>query len=132
MTVPGVGAIVAVTFRSGVDDPRRFRRSRSLGPHFGLTPRRYQSGETDITGGISRAGDVMVRTALYEAATVILTRAVRFSALKRWAVDVAARRGVKRARVALARKLSLVLHRIWIDGSTFRSGGEGQPVRCGA
>ena len=132
MTVPGVGALVALTFRSGVDDPRRFRRSRSLGPHFGLTPRRYQSGETDITGGISRAGDVMVRTALYEAATVILTRAVRFSALKRWAVDVAARRGVKRARVALARKLSLVLHRIWIDGSTFRSGGEGQPVRCGA
>jgi transposase len=132
MTVPGVGALVALTFRSGVDDPRRFRRSRSLGPHFGLTPRRYQSGETDITGGISRAGDVMVRTALYEAATVILTRAVRFSALKRWAVDVAARRGVKRARVALARKLSLVLHRIWIDGSTLRSGGGGRPVRCGA
>src|ERR687898_78537 len=131
MTVPGVGAIVALTFRSGVDDPRRFRRSRSLGPHFGLTPRRYQSGETDITGGISRAGDVMVRTALYEAATVVLTRAVRFSALKRWAADVAARRGVKRARVALARKLSMVLHRIWIDGSTFRAGGEGRPVRCG-
>ncbi|MFC7739575.1 IS110 family transposase, partial [Roseomonas sp. GCM10028921] len=124
MTAPGVGAVVALTFRSGIDDPTRFRSSRALGPYLGLTPRRYQSGETDVCGGISRAGDTMVRTALYEAATVILSRAVRFSSLKRWAMAVAARRGVKRARVALARKLSTVLHRIWVDRTTFRWGGE--------
>ena len=131
MTAPGVGAVVALTYRSGVDDPTRFRSSRALGPYLGLTPRRYQSGETDVTGGISRAGDAMARTALYEAATVILTRAVRFSPLKRWAVAVAARRGVKRARVALARKLATVLHRIWLDGTTFRWGdGAEAPTRA--
>jgi transposase len=131
MTAPGVGAVVALTYRSGVDDPTRFRSSRALGPYLGLTPRRYQSGETDVTGGISRAGDAMARTALYEAATVILTRAVRFSPLKRWAVAVAARRGVKRARVALARKLATVLHRIWLDGTTFRWGdGAEAPMRA--
>lgn len=124
MTAPGVGSVVALTFRSGIDDPTRFRSSRALGPYLGLTPRRYQSGETDVSGGISRAGDTMVRTALYEAATVILSRAVRFSSLKRWAMAIAARRGVKRARVALARKLSTVLHRIWVDRTTFRWGGE--------
>jgi len=84
MTVPGVGALVAVTFTTAVDDPTRFRRSRAVGAHFGLTPKKYQSGETDVTGGISRAGDAMVRTALYEAANVMLTRTSRFSALKRW------------------------------------------------
>jgi hypothetical protein len=131
MTAPGVGAVVALTYRSGVDDATRFRSSRALGPYLGLTPRRYQSGETDVTGGISRAGDAMVRTALYEAATVILTRAVRFSPLKRWAVAVAARRGVKRARVALARKLATVLHRIWLDGTIFRWGdGAEAPTRA--
>ncbi|SDE51462.1 IS110 family RNA-guided transposase [Belnapia rosea] len=124
MTAPGVGAVVALTFRSGIDDPTRFRSSRALGPYLGLTPRRYQSGETDVSGGISRAGDTMVRAALYEAATVILSRAVRFSTLKRWAMAVAARRGVKRARVALAQKLSTVLHRIWVERTTFRWAGE--------
>src|SRR5687768_6764917 len=74
MSVPGVGAVVAITFRSGVDDPGRFRRSRDVGPHFGLTPRKYQSGELDVTGSISKVGDRMVRTALYEAASVMLTR----------------------------------------------------------
>src|ERR687897_285625 len=93
MTVPGVGALVAITFASAVDDPARFRRSRSLGAHFGLTPKRYQSGETDVTGGISKAGDAMVRAALYEAANVMLTRAGKFSTLQRWALDVAQRRG---------------------------------------
>ena len=79
MSVPGVGAIVAITFKSGVDDPARFKRSRDVGPHFGLTPRKYQSGELDVTGSISKVGDRMVRTALYEAASVMLTRTVRFS-----------------------------------------------------
>jgi len=89
-------------------------------PLFGLTPKRYQSGETDVTGGISRVGDAMVRTALYEAANVLLSRVTRFSALKRWGLEVAKRRGMKRAKVAVARKLAVILHRMWIDGSTFR------------
>jgi transposase len=124
MTVPGVGALVAVTFASAVDDPGRFARSRAVGAHFGLTPKKYQSGETDVTGGISKVGDAMVRTALYEAANVMLTRAGKFSTLKRWALEVAQRRGMRRAKVALARKLATVLHRLWVDGSEFRFGKE--------
>ena len=120
MSVPGVGAVVAMTFRSGVDDPSRFRRSRDVGPHFGLTPRKYQSGETDVTGSISKVGDRMVRTALYKAASVMLTRTVRMSPLRSWAMGVAKRRGAKKARVALARKLGVVLHRMWVDGTSFR------------
>ena len=95
-----------------------------MGAHFGLTPKRYQSGETDVTGGISKVGDAMVRTALYEAANVMLTRASRVSALKRWALEVAKRRGMKRAKVALARKLAGVLHRMWANGTDFRWGEE--------
>jgi transposase len=124
MSVPGVGAVVAITFRSGVDDPTRFRRSRDVGPHFGLTPRKYQSGEIDVTGSISKVGDRMVRTALYEAASVMLTRTVRMSPLKSWAMGVARRRGAKKARVALARKLGVILHRMWVDGTSFRWTGE--------
>ena len=120
MSVPGVGALIAVTFTSAVDQPKRFSRSRAVGAHFGLTPKKYQSGETDITGAVSRVGDPMVRTALYEGAHIMLTRAVRFSSLKRWALEVAKRRGMKRAKVALARKLAVILHRMWVDGSTFR------------
>jgi transposase len=122
MTVPGVGALVAVTFKVTVDDPGRFTSSKAVGAHFGLTPKRYQSGETDVTGGISKVGDAMVRTALYEAANVLLSRTTRFSTLKRWAMAVAQRRGAKRAKVALARKLASVLHRMWVDGSAFRWG----------
>lgn len=124
MTVPGVGALVAVTFTSAIDDPARFRHSRAVGAHFGLTPKKYQSGETDVTGGISKVGDAMVRTALYEAAHVMLTRSGKFSALERWALAVARRRGMRRAKVALARKLAIVLHRLWADGSVFRFGKE--------
>lgn len=120
MSVPGVGAIVAITFKSGVDDPSRFKHSRDVGPHFGLTPRKYQSGELDVTGRITKVGDRMVRTALYEAASVMLTRTVRFSSLKAWGMAVARRRGTKKARVALARKLGVILHRMWVDGTTFR------------
>jgi transposase len=120
MTVPGVGPVVAITFKSAVDDPTRIKKSKAAGALFGLTPKKYQSGETDVTGGITRVGDEMVRTALYEAANVMLSRTTRFSALKRWAMDVAKRRGMKRAKVALARKLAVVLHRIWVNGSAFR------------
>ena len=120
MSVPGVGAIVAITFKSGVDDPSRFRRSRDVGPHFGLTPKKYQSGELDVTGSITKVGDRMVRTALYEAASVMLTRTVRFSSLKAWGMAVAKRRGSRKAKVALARKLGVILHRMWVDGTNFR------------
>jgi transposase len=114
-----VGAVVALTFKSTIDDPARFGRSRSIGPYLGLVPRRYQSGETDHGGSITRIGDVMLRTALYEAATTIL-RMPRRSALRAWALRLAERAGVRKARVALARKLGVVLHRMWASGSAFR------------
>lgn len=120
MSTPGVGALVALTYRSAVDDPSRFGKSRTVGAYFGLTPKKYQSGETDRDGGVSKVGDTMVRTALFEAAHIMLTRATRFSSLKRWALDVAQRRGMKRAKVALARKLGVVLHRMWVDATEFR------------
>ena len=119
MTMPGVGAIVALTFSSAIDDPARFRSSRMVGAHFGLTPRKYQSGETDVTGRISKIGDHGVRVALYEAANVILTRAVKGSDLKSWALRVAKRAGIKKAKVALARKLAVVLHRMLASGANF-------------
>ena len=119
MTTPSVGAIVAITYKSALDDPHRIKKSRNAGPLFGLTPKRYQSGETDVTGGITRVGDEMVRTTLYEAANVLLSRVTRFSALKRWGLEVAKRRGLKRAKVAVARRLAVILHRMWIDGTTF-------------
>ena len=120
MTAPGVGPVVAITFKTAVDDPTRIAKSKAVGALFGLTPKKYQSGETDVTGGITRVGDAMVRTALYEAANILLSRVTRFSALKRWGMDVLKRRGTKRAKVALARKIGVVLHRMWIDGTNFR------------
>jgi transposase len=122
MTAPGVGAVVALTFRAAVDQPGRFRSSKSIGPCFGLTPRKYQSGEIDRTGAISRAGDPAVRLALFEAAHVLLTRVAKWSTVKAWAMNVAKRRGAKRAKVALARKLGIILHRMWIDESDFQFG----------
>lgn len=119
MSVPGVGVIVALTYRTGVDAPERFRRSRDVGAHFGLTPRRYSSGQTDYDGRISRCGDEMVRTALYQAAHVLLHHG-RWSSLRAWAMRIAKRRSLKAAKVALARRLAVVLHRIWIDGTDFR------------
>lgn len=119
MSTPGVGVIVALTYVSAIDDPARFRSSKAVGPHFGLTPRRYQSGETDVTGRISKTGDASVRAALYEAANVILTRPVKGSTLKSWAARLAARSGMRKAKVALARKLAVVLHRMLVDGTTF-------------
>lgn len=119
MTAHGVGALVSLTFVSAIDDPSRFRSSRSVGAHFGLTQKKYQSGETDISGRISKCGDEEVRTVLYEAANVILTRQVKASALKSWAMAIAKRAGVKKAKVALARKLAIVLHRMLADGTEF-------------
>ena len=124
MTVPGVFPLTALTFKTAIDDPTRFPSSKAVGPHFGLTPKRYQSGETDVVGSITKAGDEMARTALYEAAQVMLTRSAKFSTLKRWAMEVAKRRGMKRAIVALARKLATVLHRMWVNETDFRFGKE--------
>lgn len=124
MSVPGVGPVTALAFKAAVDDPRRFRRSRTLGAHFGLTPRRYQSGETDISGRISKRGDGEVRTLLYEAAMSMLVRTRSHSALKAWGLRLAKTRGLKRACVALARKLATVLHRMWLDDVDFRYAAE--------
>jgi transposase len=120
MSTPGVGAIVALSYVSAIDDPARFRSSKRVGAHFGLTPKKYQSGETDVTGRISKIGDASVRTALYEAAHVILTRPVKGGQLKSWAAKLARRVGMQKAKVALARKLAVILHRMWIDGTSFR------------
>jgi transposase len=119
MTMPGVGAVVALTVKSAIDDPGRFRSSKNVGPWVGLTPRRDQSGERDITGQITRAGDQILRTALYQAATIMLHRG-RPSWLTAWALRVAQRRGKKRATVGLARRIGVVLHRMWRDGTEFR------------
>ncbi len=122
MTVPGVGPITALAFRATVDDPDRFAKSRAVGAHLGLTPARYQSGETDIQGRISRCGDELARTALYEAAHTLLMRSTKWSSLRAWGMEVARRRGMARARVAVARKLGVILHRMWRDGADFRFG----------
>jgi transposase len=122
MTVPGVGPLTALAFRATIDRPDRFRKSRDVGAHLGLTPRRYQSGETDVQGRISRCGDELARTALYEAAHSLLIRSTKWSALRAWGMNVAKRRGMARARVAVARKLAVILHRMWADGSEFRWG----------
>jgi transposase len=122
MSVPGVGPITALAFRATIDRPDRFRRSRDVGAHLGLTPSRYQSGETDIQGKISRCGDELARTALYEAAHTLLVRSRRWSALRAWGMKIAKHRGMARARVAVARKLSVILHRMWSDATEFRFG----------
>jgi len=119
MSTPGVGPLVALTYVAAIDDPARFTSSKSVGAHFGLTPKKYQSGETDVSGRISKMGDSSVRTALYEAAHVILTRPIKGGGLKSWAMKLAKRAGMKKAKVALARKLAVVLHRMWVDAANF-------------
>jgi transposase len=125
MSVPGVGFITALTFKAGVDDPLRFKRSRTVGAHFGLTPRRFQSGEMDNPGRISRCGDSDVRRTLYTAANALLTRSSRWSPLKAWGMKLAKTRGHRRAVIAVARKLAVILHRVWSDDTQFRWGTEG-------
>lgn len=119
MTTPGVGPVVALDYASAIDDPSRFKSSKPVGAYFGLSQRKYQSGQKDITGHISRMGDKQVRASLYEAAHVILTRATRSSGLKQWAMQVARRAGMRRAKVALARRLAVTLHRMLADGKPF-------------
>ena len=122
MSVPGVGAIVSLTFAAAIDDPARFKSSKQVGAYFGLTPTKYQSGETDIDGRISKIGDAWVRAALYEAANIILTKPLRgCTALKSWAMKLARRSGMKKAKVALARKIAVIMHRMLADGMSFRN-----------
>jgi len=122
MSTPAVGPIVALTYASAIDDPRRFSSSKQAGAHFGLTPKRHQSGETDYTGRISKIGDGSVRTALYEAAHVMLTRPVKgCSQLKSWAMRIARRAGMSKAKVALARRLAVIMHRMLADGTAFNT-----------
>jgi transposase len=120
MTVPGVGPVVALTYRATVDVPARFRTSKAVGAVFGLTPSRYQSGEINRSGAISKCGDEMMRAMLYEAAHIMLVRLAKWSWLKAWAMKIARRRGIKKAIVALARRLAVIMHRIWVDGTEFR------------
>ena len=120
MTIPGVGPVVALTYRATVDVPARFRNSKAVGAVFGLTPARYQSGENDRTGAISRCGDEMIRMMLYEAAQSMLVRSAKWSWLKAWAMKIARHRGMKKAIVALARRLAVIMHRMWVDGTEFR------------
>jgi transposase len=119
MTVPGIGPITALAFKATIDDPTRFARSRSVGAYVGLTSRRHASGEVDWTGRISKCGDAMLRSYLFEAAGVLLTRVPKWSAVKAWGVGLAKRNGLRKAKVAVARKLAVILHRMWIDGTEF-------------
>jgi transposase len=120
MPMPGIGAVVALTFRSAVDDPARFAYSKKVGPWIGFTPSRNQSGERDVSDGITKAGDVNLRRAMCQAPTVMMHRG-RSTWLRTWAAQVARRRGAKRAMVALARRIGVILHRMWVDDTDFRS-----------
>ena len=121
-SVPAVGPIVALTYASAIDDPGRFKSSKQVGAHFGLTPKKYQSGETDYTGRISKIGDGSVRTVLYEAAHIMLTKPLKgCSQLKSWAMRIARRAGMSKAKVALARRLAVIMHRMLADGTPFNA-----------
>jgi transposase len=120
MKVPGIGPITALCYLATIDDPTRFKRSRSVGAYVGLTSRRYASGEIDWTGRISKCGDGMLRSYLFEAAGVLRTRVEKWSVLKAWGMRVAKRSGLGKAKVAVARKLAVILHRMWIDGTEFK------------
>jgi transposase len=119
MTVPGIGYPTALAFYSTVEDPARFKRSEDIGPHLGLTPRVHQSGEIDRTGRITKTGDAMTRSYLFEAANVLLTRIQRPTPLRLWGLRLRDRAGLKKAQVAVARKLAVMMHAIWTDGTEF-------------
>lgn len=120
MTAPGIGPITALAYKAVIDEPARFQRSSTVGAYLGLTPKRYQSGEMNKSGRISKCGDALLRIYLFEAANVILNRVRKWSKLKAWGVKLAKRIGVKKALVAVARKLAVILHRMWADQTNFR------------
>jgi transposase len=119
-SVPGVGAVIALAYRATIDVPARFRNSKAVGAALGLTPAQHQSGKVSRAGRISLCGDGMLRALLYEGAQTVLTRSVKWSWLRAWAMNIARSRGLKRAIVALARRLAVIMHRIWVDGTEFR------------
>lgn len=119
MTVPGIGAMTALACKAAIDDPKRFTSSTKVGPYLGLTPRQYQSGESEWIGGIGKTNDPLLRSYLYEAAGVLMTRVRRSCPLKMWALRLAKRIGWKRASIAVARKLAVILHAIWRNGTEF-------------
>jgi transposase len=121
MTCPGVGVVVAASFAATVEAPGHFRRSRSVGAYLGLTPRRHQSGETDHSAGVSKRGDKPLRGYLFEAAATLLIRVQRPSALKAWGLGLVQRLGFKRAAVAVARKIGVVLHAMWKANTPFQA-----------
>lgn len=121
MSIPGVGVQTSAAFAAAIDEVGRFRQSRNAGAYFGLVLRRHQSGELDWTGRITKQGDGMVRKLLYEAANSILTRTRMSFALKTWAMKIAKRRGLKKARVALARRLAVIMHAMLRDGTLFEA-----------
>ncbi len=121
MTCPGVGVIVATSFAAAIEAPEHFRRSRAVGAYLGLTPARHQSGETDRSGGISRRGDRLMRTYLFEAAASLLIRVRQDSALKTWGRALAKRMGFKHAAAAVARKLAVVMHAMWRSNTPFQA-----------
>ncbi len=125
MSVPEVGAVTALAYRTAVEEPRQFRKASLLGAHFGLTPRKYASGETDRNGRITRCGDGMVRSLLCEGATELLCQVRSWNWLKRWGMDVVQRRGMHWAQIAVARRLAVILHRLWIDGTEFQTSRDG-------
>ena len=120
MSIPGVGPVTALAFKTTIDRPDRFRRSNDVGAHLGLAPKQYQSGETDRRGRIAKTGDAFTRTALFTAAHVMLTRSRQWTALKAWGVRIAERSSLKKAKVAVARKLAAIMHRMWRDDAPFR------------
>jgi len=121
-SVPGVGVLISMAYVATIDDPCRFKKSRNVGAHLGLAPRRFQSGEMDHQGSISKCGDSLLRHYLYEAAGVLLTRTQRWSTLKAWGVRLAQRIGMSKAKIAVARKLAIIMHRMWRTGESFRWG----------
>src|SRR5271155_4141440 len=131
MSIPGVGQLTALAFTAAVDDPGRFRRSRDIGAYLGLVPRRHQSGEIDYTGSISKCGDRRVRTLLYEAANVMLTRYKGPLKLKDWALAVARRSTMRKARIALARRLAVIMHAMLRHGTEFKPAEAGRDQRDG-
>ena len=132
MTVPGIGVVVALAYAAVIDDPARFRRSSSVGAYIGLTPKRHQSGEEDWSGHISRCGDGLLRSYLFEAATVLLCRHPRDCALKRWGLALAKRIGMRRAKVAVARKMAVLLHTLWRRSQEFAWSMPATPIAATA
>jgi transposase len=134
MTVPGVGPVTALAFRATIDTPARFASSKAVGAILGLTPAQHQSGESNRIGKVSLCGDGMLRSLLYEGAQSMLARGTKWSWLKAWAAQIAKRRGTKKAIVALARRLAVVMHRMWVDGTEFRWTRDAvdQPMSCDA